>query len=439
MQHLDEGTIHAWLDGALPADEAERVAAHVSGCAECGELVAEARGLIAASTRILLALDDVPGDVIPATAPSAAATVSTSEAPIDELAARRARRSPWLGGRGARAAAAAIAVVAVGTFALQRAGDRAGVRDATQLSAPSIASAERESADSSVAVATTPPPAPSAAPAETQAEQRFGLSRAPAAPQAGRSATVASADAPPKKAGALAEADERLSAESKAADAAAISAPTANAAVAPTAPPAPRPAENIASDLQDRSAKVAAQRKLESTDTVRGARTEIARRADAPSLDNVVVTGAASGAPVDARQRAGAEANVVRFAACYDLVVSERDATVGPDVDRFDDVPRHIALDSVAVSGDGRAATGTRYRVRALDGERRASAATAPVTWGPTSAGGIEVLWTFGDSQVSGTFIAAGSALEGGLSRIRAGDRDRTALPATLRRSECPR
>jgi hypothetical protein len=61
------------------------------------------------------------------------------------------------------------------------------------------------------------------------------------------------------------------------------------------------------------------------------------------------------------------------------------------------------------------------------------------VTWAPTSAGGIEVVWTFGDSRVRGTFIAAGSALEGGLSRIRAGDRDRIATPASLRRSECPR
>lgn len=65
MQHLDEGTIHAWLDGELPADEAERVAAHANECAECGALVAEARGLIAASTRILMTLDDVPAGVMP--------------------------------------------------------------------------------------------------------------------------------------------------------------------------------------------------------------------------------------------------------------------------------------------------------------------------------------------------------------------------------------
>ena len=65
MQHLDEGTIHAWLDGELPADEAERIAVHAGKCVECGALVAEARGLIAASTRILTALDDVPAGIVP--------------------------------------------------------------------------------------------------------------------------------------------------------------------------------------------------------------------------------------------------------------------------------------------------------------------------------------------------------------------------------------
>jgi anti-sigma factor RsiW len=29
MQHLDEGTIHSWLDGALSAEEAARVSAHI--------------------------------------------------------------------------------------------------------------------------------------------------------------------------------------------------------------------------------------------------------------------------------------------------------------------------------------------------------------------------------------------------------------------------
>lgn len=65
MQHLDEGTIHAWLDGALPADESTGVERHVAQCKECASLVAEARGMMAGASRIVSALDVVPGGVIP--------------------------------------------------------------------------------------------------------------------------------------------------------------------------------------------------------------------------------------------------------------------------------------------------------------------------------------------------------------------------------------
>ena len=103
--HLDEGTIHAWLDGALDADEAARVEQHAAECAECAAAVAEARGLVAGASRILTALDGVPGGVVPKTtawggAPSAKRT-----------------RSLWtsLHLTPARAAAAAVIVLAAGT------------------------------------------------------------------------------------------------------------------------------------------------------------------------------------------------------------------------------------------------------------------------------------------------------------------------------------
>ncbi len=81
-KHLDEGTIHAWLDGALPPDESARVEAHVYVCAGCASLVAEARGLIAASSRIVSSLDAVPSGVVPG-----------SSAGTDQLAVLRARRA----------------------------------------------------------------------------------------------------------------------------------------------------------------------------------------------------------------------------------------------------------------------------------------------------------------------------------------------------------
>lgn len=68
MQHPDEGTIHAWLDGALQQEEGAALETHVASCVECQAAVAEARGLIAASSRIVSALDIVPAGVIPARA-----------------------------------------------------------------------------------------------------------------------------------------------------------------------------------------------------------------------------------------------------------------------------------------------------------------------------------------------------------------------------------
>ncbi|HEX2722017.1 MAG TPA: zf-HC2 domain-containing protein [Gemmatimonadaceae bacterium] len=69
MLHPDEGTIHAWLDGELRAHEAAPLEEHLAGCADCAGLVAEARGLVAASSRIVRALDIVPADVIPPVIP----------------------------------------------------------------------------------------------------------------------------------------------------------------------------------------------------------------------------------------------------------------------------------------------------------------------------------------------------------------------------------
>ena len=108
MQHLDEGTIHAWLDGALDAEESARVEEHVAQCAACSAAVAEARGFAAGASRILTALDQTPGGVAPRSA--------TFDA--------KPRRSPSLWGAlhltPARAAAAALIFVAAGTALVAR-------------------------------------------------------------------------------------------------------------------------------------------------------------------------------------------------------------------------------------------------------------------------------------------------------------------------------
>jgi anti-sigma factor RsiW len=69
MQHPDEGTIHAWLDAALPLQDAAQLEAHLAGCPQCAAAIAEARGLIAASSRIVSSLDSVPAGIIPTATP----------------------------------------------------------------------------------------------------------------------------------------------------------------------------------------------------------------------------------------------------------------------------------------------------------------------------------------------------------------------------------
>jgi anti-sigma factor RsiW len=66
MPHPDEGLIHAWLDGELEPNEASRVAALVATDPGWSAAVAEARGLIAASSRVVSALDRMPANVVPA-------------------------------------------------------------------------------------------------------------------------------------------------------------------------------------------------------------------------------------------------------------------------------------------------------------------------------------------------------------------------------------
>jgi hypothetical protein len=60
MSRPDEGLIHTWLDGECTPDEAARIERLVASDPEWAAAVAEARGLIAASSRIVQALDAVP-------------------------------------------------------------------------------------------------------------------------------------------------------------------------------------------------------------------------------------------------------------------------------------------------------------------------------------------------------------------------------------------
>ena len=145
MQHPDEGTIHGWLDGALTPEEAIATEAHVASCAECAAVVPEARGIRAAATRILSALEEVPAGGIPT--PDYFADVRAAEAA--SAASRSARRRVWAH-PGVRAAAALIVVGGL-SWAVLRGG--AGERD---QSLPVVA-AERAAAETAATLKATIP------------------------------------------------------------------------------------------------------------------------------------------------------------------------------------------------------------------------------------------------------------------------------------------
>lgn len=166
MQHLDEGTIHSLLDGALTPDEAARAEAHVKDCPQCQAAVAEARGFIAASSRILTALDNAPRGVIPAAAPSR-------------------RVQPWVW-----RVAATVLVVATGTFLVLN--ERGG--KSYQASAPRVGPSQA-AADST---ATTPVASEKAASSPSVVTQQ-------AAPGVVSGVVGASPPSPPPRAASLAK------------------------------------------------------------------------------------------------------------------------------------------------------------------------------------------------------------------------------------------
>ncbi len=57
MQHLDDGIIHALLDGELSAEEAEALSEHVRYCAACADRLAEERLIQSEAERMIAELD----------------------------------------------------------------------------------------------------------------------------------------------------------------------------------------------------------------------------------------------------------------------------------------------------------------------------------------------------------------------------------------------
>lgn len=142
MSRPDEGLIHQWLDGECTPEDAARIERLVATDAEWAAAVAEARGLIAASSRILGALDAVPRAMPEGStaAPPNVPRVGASATPTH----RRLRMPAWVG------IAAGLALVAGTAYVLREQSmapfqppARAASAPAATPSAPEVAPAAR--------------------------------------------------------------------------------------------------------------------------------------------------------------------------------------------------------------------------------------------------------------------------------------------------------
>jgi putative zinc finger protein len=178
MNHIDEGTIHAWIDGALDATQSREVESHVAQCAACAEAVAEARGLVAGASRILLALDDVPAGVTPKRAPSPR---------------RQWRAAPWVTG----IAAAFVLAIGISTWrrgdvssempSLKLESDTAAMRvEVGQRAA--TATGQSSTANNVAEIAATPQSPPSPPSPTIPAQARAKSEVRPQTPPSGRGA-----------------------------------------------------------------------------------------------------------------------------------------------------------------------------------------------------------------------------------------------------------
>jgi hypothetical protein len=158
MSRPDEGMIHTWLDGECSADEAAYVERMVATDPEWASAVAEARGLIAASSRIVSALDAVPARVVPSGTKAAPGTEKIAPASPEQPASDGFRLRPWM------KMAAGVVLVAGTAFAIRettrevfQSPPATVVRDSGVATVPVAAPAAAPDVAPVVAAAPTPP------------------------------------------------------------------------------------------------------------------------------------------------------------------------------------------------------------------------------------------------------------------------------------------
>jgi anti-sigma factor RsiW len=153
MSHLDEGTLHALLDGELDLTEASEVQSHLGTCVACGARLQEVKQFLAEADRLVGALEMPAGAAPPAPPPRQSAPYhrpprepeTWDETPVlllPDNAEALARRRRWL--RTLRWAAMIAIVVGGGRMFLNVVRPRGSLppaRDFTTTAAPPVAPA----------------------------------------------------------------------------------------------------------------------------------------------------------------------------------------------------------------------------------------------------------------------------------------------------------
>jgi Putative zinc-finger len=197
MSHLDEGTLHALLDGELDVAEAREVQSHLGTCVACGSRLQEVKQFLAEADRLVGALEMPASAAAPATPPPPRQSApfrrpqrdpeSWEETPVlllPDNSDALARRRRWF--RALRWAAMIVVVVGGGRVLLNVVGPHASlppIRDFITVAppaAPAVASPE-ETGRPEEPAAKAPAPAP---PARTPAQNRALAAKASPQPKA---------------------------------------------------------------------------------------------------------------------------------------------------------------------------------------------------------------------------------------------------------------
>jgi anti-sigma factor RsiW len=148
MSHVDEGTLHTYLDGELPSTERAALEAHLAGCATCRGNLSEERSLRERASAVL-------GSARPAERPAP---------PLDQLR-REPKRSPWRVRRSFAWAASIALALGLGYYMRSPSGRAAPAADMTSQPiavAQHRAAARDEERDKSPAPTAAQPSAPAA-------------------------------------------------------------------------------------------------------------------------------------------------------------------------------------------------------------------------------------------------------------------------------------